>query len=562
MEYSMKMRIFTSLTEADFKCADNYTSKCTTFDEPRPTTFSTSTSTSTKGSTAILVDSSAEFPAQQHASARLTRISSIQLKSDLNSVVVTWELDSQLVDDSLSGFKITYAIAATNTTTRTKDLAFLVDKTQHSFRIENLSFSTRYTVCVSIVRSQGYDKYCRDVDTGADPIESSRLKAQRPSPQVAIAAAPSSAVVSYFDSSVLSGLMITILTILIVCILSLVVFLFVYVRRCRLADKKYAAATTTANSLRKNYTGAVLTSTIEHRAPTLDADKCFCSTLHNQRYLNCVLQTTNATHSGLKLPCNCVNLSGGNGTCCGSSTLTKTGLTVGDSSTVSSSVSEPSNGGNVMHVNEFDMMSIPSPREATNWRYTATAKPHVNKAVVIATNQSDMALSTPTSFTHFILPPPGSAAPSVPDQPYMAYELYNCFQSLIPTNIHQLNSIKQQSGRFAAAPQQFLIHANTNNTTNNSNTNDHVYCEIPSTISRSYRCNDAAQLLVNNTNTFKNSHFAHNQQIQQHQPNNHCPNSSTSLLLSSSSSSTSTSTSTSPQSNTTQQTKYTTASII
>lgn len=99
------------------------------------------------------------------------RISSLQLRTESTSVMVSWELEpSSEVDSTLTGFKLTYTAAAnsssSNSSSRVKDLAFMLDKAQRQFKIDNLPLAdTRYTVCVSLMRSQaGYDKYCRDTD--------------------------------------------------------------------------------------------------------------------------------------------------------------------------------------------------------------------------------------------------------------------------------------------------------------------------------------------------------------------------------------------------------------
>ncbi|RMZ94609.1 insulin-like growth factor-binding complex acid labile [Brachionus plicatilis] len=414
---------------------------------------------------------------------QMARIRSINLKVMTNTVLVDWTLDQKTSDD-IRGFKLTYSKPNSS-----QELSnFLVEKSKRSFKLDNLSFGTKYTICISIIRQQGYDKYCRDAQILDDEFA---IKKSEPSQQTIPAKgqplSEESQTYDYLNTS--SNLMITILIILVVFILILIIFLYFYVLKCRLSEKKLKknlySGTLCANSLgsqatrRGIYQGGVLSSTVEKKPLDLvhkSDNKCCCligqNTIANQRFI---------IHQGH--------------------------YALGDSSTVSSTLSSLKNANGALTM---------SPNKMGEWRF----KPAVNNA--------DLASSSPASFSHF-----GTAPNGVPnEQAYVSYELYNCYQN--PNNA------------------ALIIPANSQKLGTASNQSDHVYCEIPSTIGRPYRT-------LNHNGNICNSHGYH--QIQ----NSHCipnaQNTSTSLLLSSSTaSSTANSNSSSPQSS--NNTKFTNASII
>ncbi|CAF0717670.1 unnamed protein product [Brachionus calyciflorus] len=458
MENGDKIKM-TSLSENDFKCGNSTPSKC--LDVPKPQ---------------VNLDT-----------LKMARISNINLKVLSNSVLVDWELTTEAIDN-IRGFKLTFSKPNTSS-----DLSnFLIDKTKRNFKIDNLQFSTRYTICISIIRDQGYDKYCRDA---LIPDDEFAIKIPRATHQpVPLLQNQNSESFSYTNNS---NLMISILVILVIFILILIVFLYMYVLKCRINEKNMKkniySGTLTANTLgskRSPYQGALFTGEnkkLELINNSQDA-KCCClisnpnTLVNNQRFI---------IHPGQ--------------------------YTLGDSSTVSSTLSSVNNPTETM-----------SPNNLNEWKFKA-----LNNV-----NNGDLASSTPTSFTHFVMPQNGVQN----EQAYMAYDLYNCYQN--PTSgtliIPAVNS--QKLG---------LVSVNTQN--------DHVYCEIPSTLSRTYRTlNHNGSNFINshlnqiNYNQIQNSHLLNNNNLQ---------NTSTSLLLSSSTSSTSNSNSSSPHS-ANNNTKFTNASII
>lgn len=181
-----------------------------------------------------------------------------------------------------------------------------------------------------------------------------------------------------------------------------------------------------------------------------------------------------------------------------------------------------------------DMMSLASPgtvgaassNEETSWRYIISNTKQVNAA--------DLALSTPTSFTHFVLPSQ-QQHPFMPAPP--PYDMYNnSTATLLVANSN--SGFRKFMHAPPLPPPPPTIQPS----------NEHVYCEIPSTLGRS----SFRTLAVHHNPLAKNS------QREQQQHNqatttatasaaaSNRQNSSTSLLLSSSSATSSTSTS--PQS--------------
>lgn len=228
------------------------------------------------------------------------------------------------------------------------------------------------------------------------------------------------------------------------------------------------------------------------------------------------------------IPCNCVNLVANSS----------------DSSTVSSTVSEPTTAAGACST---DVMSLGSPggggattanagNEETGWRFIVNNKP-ASSMLVSGEPNADMAMSTPTSFTHFVLPVSSQAG-------LPSYELYNCLQN----NHTTLLGLKRFGNLAPVHPPPLPPPPPA---AQSAGPNDHVYCEIPSTIGRS----SFRTLLQQPTgNSNKNSHFkpastavtnGNNLMISSQQHSSNGQNTSTSLLLSSSASS---SNSTSPQS--------------
>ena len=372
------------------------------------------------------------------------------------------------------------------------------------------------------------------------------------------------------SNSFVSTLMISILTVLICFIFGLIAFIFIYVRKCKNNQRKAIKSKSLMSTInsRRDYTGATLT---DSSASSLQADsfeKKFnlksildSNTLSHNQTLNCcncdtLIKLSNndhfQNHSGLvtinnRLQsqqmtlanqkyyqitsynqnekcstktcanpniCNCLQL-GSSGKCNFSQPLT-----LGDTSTVSSTLSSVKQTDKL--TNELETspnQHNPINHEHTSWNFCS------NPNQVISATSSDMS-SSPTSFTHFIIPQNNTNANhhQVPIG-YIPYELYNCIQNssntlILPSVQQQImpfitNSSNTNSKKLTTYEKSKIISnqanlINMNSLINQINANnDHVYCEIPTTINR----------YMNN-----------NQQ-----------NSSTSLLLSSSSSSSSTS---------------------
>ena len=598
---SNKFQKFTSLSEEDFFCNSSRPSRCPKIGEHlTPVTRATVTSLLKSSSSSSLalnalkeIDPDYMMVAPTLAKKTTARISNIQLKSLDNTVNVEWELDQseQTFLNDIQGFKINYnklkldetqLDANTNKSLLVSSISgssaeslsnsakssILVDKAKRSFLIENLDFSARYTICVSILRYQGYDKYCRDVETKRDGKSKS-------SPTKNLVNSMNLASIEILankndSNSFVSTLMISILTVLICFIFGLIAFIFIYVRKCKNNQRKAIKSKSLMSTInsRRDYTGATLT---DSSASSLQADsfeKKFnlksildSNTLSHNQTLNCcncdtLIKLSNndhfQNHSGLvtinnRLQsqqmtlanqkyyqitsynqnekcstktcanpniCNCLQL-GSSGKCNFSQPLT-----LGDTSTVSSTLSSVKQTDKL--TNELETspnQHNPINHEHTSWNFCS------NPNQVISATSSDMS-SSPTSFTHFIIPQNNTNANhhQVPIG-YIPYELYNCIQNssntlILPSVQQQImpfitNSSNTNSKKLTTYEKSKIISnqanlINMNSLINQINANnDHVYCEIPTTINR----------YMNN-----------NQQ-----------NSSTSLLLSSSSSSSSTS---------------------
>ena len=440
---------------------------------------------------------------------QITRISNIQLSNKQNSIEIDWELDNQNDLNDIKGFKISYNQANDNNLTTT----FLTDKYQRNFKLDNLIPNKRYTCCVSILRSQGYDKYCKEIDlilTNSNQNEEFIKKVQTTKKQIKTVNTTSlSSIISNTEqntaslssSNVLSGLMITVLVILICFIVALLVFIYVYIRKCRLNKKLMKSKsimnnTSTLNS-RRNYSGGILTSTtlggsgsnrhhLEHAIlnnhQLIQANPCLCCNVYDPSH---------TLHVGN----NCIKLAMG-----GSSNQNQAQQNGETSSTVSSTLSSVANtsgnpngnnNNNLYHqtcmlFEQNDALTI-SPNNNNNIN-------NVNKVI----QSGDLMASSPSSFTHF---KPVS---------YLPYEVYNNNNtSTLILPIHNQQALKQA----------YLTLSQNNNNSNNkmikvnqygfiatgdgNTNNDHVYCEIPyqSTMSKqSYRQQQNHILVFNSNN--------------------------------------------------------------
>lgn len=311
-------RKFTSLAASDFVCnnstsslrcphvklaAQNPTQKPSNFITKSASSsinlnfMSTKSSIQSQQSTVVTPSSSyvvdSDFIAAP-TSKNAARISNIQLTSASNSVLVDWELDVSdlsLLND-IKGFKINYnqlkldetlssisnqslLLSISGSSTESSSTSFLVDKNQRKFKIDNLNFNSRYTICVSILRYQGYDKYCRDIDIPAsnlNKVETENLKkytkkiVKDMNSSVSSSPTPSSlssvsASINNQNSHFISSLMITLLVLLVCFIMALIIFVYIYVKKCRKNQNKIIKNKSLMNTMNScNYTGAILSN--------------------------------------------------------------------------------------------------------------------------------------------------------------------------------------------------------------------------------------------------------------------------------------------------------------
>ena len=319
-----RRRLFTSLRPGEFACTSSSAGKC-----PQSTSQNTSTSTSTSSTSIPIVSSSSSAAAADMAemdsfvvgsgaaSKRMARISNIRLSNVSNAVDVEWELDggessSASSSNEIRGFKISYGRIGENNNNNNNNQngggdngeantigSFVADKRQRSFRIDNLAYDTRYTVCVSILRTQGYDKYCKDIaivrrdDDSEEEATASRsptaLFSSSAVPSFAFAASSRAVGKSNRDSDsdsdtestsfisspfvinnnnkhntngdktsvVVPGLMISVIVVLVAFIVALALFSFVYLRKCQAAAAAAAAASAAASAAVASNAGAI-----------------------------------------------------------------------------------------------------------------------------------------------------------------------------------------------------------------------------------------------------------------------------------------------------------------
>jgi Leucine-rich repeat (LRR) protein len=523
---SAKRIKFNTLSSNDFVCNSlNKNSKCN-----QVQTISTQLTTTTTSSTT-----------SSNSKTTLPKITSLELTSSQNSVLLSWSMDAD--SKNLIGFKLNYNKLGNNSSSVK---TFLIDRLERKFKLDNLDYGTKYTICLSYLMqgvTNNNEKYCREIliesiETNSAPLSleddddnifvqpstypSSSLTTQSASISASASASDyillNQNVSNNHQSTVLSTLMISLLIILIFFICALVAFLYVYVKKCRLTQKKlnhHGNMGSLSSISRKNYLSGVLYPTVgptvNNHMATIDPRKIIiASDCNGQRLL--------AVQNGNLL----ISAAAAQQKLC-------------DNSTVSSTLSSQNQNNPLINGDANDS-------------------------------------STPTSFTHYLVQQPNSS--SSIEQPYIAYDYNLGGATLIIPSSQQL---------------AFLNSNQFNNNSNNNQNPDHVYCEIPSTISRSYRTtnnqvknlhnllvlnenqqknlltfNQNAIMLNGNLMTLNHHHLLkNNANSNSNNNNNNQQNSSSSLLLStSSSSSNSTSNHSSPQSNSTTNTKYTNASII
>ena len=469
-----KKRRFISLKSIDFICDEESLTRCIRSSGliGVPTTTTTTTTSTTTTTTT------------SKETAPMPRISNMGLSSEAGVAFVSWELDSVIYTDSdIDGFKVTFAESG-----RIDDSTapgFLIDKTQRSFKIENLK-PTRYTVCVSIIRHQGYDKYCREVDVES---ESSTAEAKKSTRKIKLTPnlvqSSQSVMIDSSHNNLISGLVLTLLLILASFTLFLVIFVYFYLRKCRRNEKMSKKIIKAKSGTIRTYTGAILsTNSPLEMSPQLSDASCNCETLKfNMKYepkLNLKSEMINNSNH-----CTCVNIPA---------------FTIGDTSTVSSTLSSVNTSGAQQSSKTMatscclkehryegeDILGIVNNNNNNNNNAHLETFKRVRKF-----ESNEPSATSPSSFTHFIVQQYNNSNSNSNNNSnpqtqvgYLPYELYNCFQNanLIVAPIQHLTS-----GKIAQ------------NSINSNNPNDHVYCEIPSTIGRG-NCRNSCQLVFNNNN--------------------------------------------------------------
>jgi Leucine-rich repeat (LRR) protein len=470
-------RQFTSLTAGEFKCVSGVESKCQQNNGyllPTTTTTTTTTATTTVA-TSKARSSEADFlksPSQQHPA----KIGSVELETSLNAITVHWSLvaDGQatIKTSQISGFKISFTQPDTPKLPSLK--SFTVEANQRHFKIQNLDYNTKYSVCVSIIQFHGYDKYCRDITTKPNEIRASSSTTQ-PNADLLINNNNNSNNATSSEM-ILPGLLITVAIILVLFILGLFAFVYFYVTKCRASKRQQQKQ---RKSLMLSSSSSNSTTMNARRPPT------------NIGYQSAKLTTLDTCKKGgssssSSSPQSTSTIS--NPTCCSCVSAGNPGglqqqqqicHTMGrhfmqngtDTSTVSSTLSNenisgrPNQQQQLLSQENEALRSVPS-------------------------HQNDLISSSPTSFQHFTLQ-------NNQHVNYMPYEVFNN-QNFLQQLAANTNNSTLHYDKLSKLNQIIL---NNNNNNNNVNS-DHVYCEIPSqmgqTMGRALR--NANQLTFNNNN--------------------------------------------------------------
>jgi len=464
-------RQFTSLRADEFKCPSDVESKCKQNNQflYSTTTASTTSTTETKSTTTEEHNSEADFlksPIQQLP----TKIANVELETSLNTVTVHWSLTGEKTNQ-ISGFKISFTQPDSSKPSSLK--SFTVEANQRQFKIQNLNYNTKYSICVSIIQFQGYDKYCRDITTKNNEIRATSTTNQPNADLLLNNTATSSAMI-------IPGLMITVVIILVLFILGLFVFIYFYVAKCRSTKKQQ----------QKQRKSLMLSSSSSNNSTTMNTRR----PPTNIGYQSAKLTTLDTSKKGDASPSSSPQSTStiSNPTCC--SCINPNSLqqqqqichTMGrhfiqngtDTSTVSSTLSnenisankqqQPCNGYNALQLfnqeNEL-LRSLPS-------------------------NQSDLISSSPTSFQHFSLQ-------NSQHVNYMPYEVFNN-QNFLQQLANNTNNSTLHYDKLSKLNQIIL-----NNNNKNVN-NEHVYCEIPSqvgqTMGRNIRNANQLTFIPNNNN--------------------------------------------------------------
>ncbi len=472
-------RQFTSLAASDFKCF-NASSKCqqSTILKKKivPVTTTKLASTFTKSSVM-------NFPSAIKVAS--TKITSVQLEPSQNTILIKWSIESDtlpmLQGTDISGFKISFKKIDSEYKT------FRVDENQRNFKLQNLDFNTKYMVCVSAVQNQGYDKYCQDVITENEKVQivESSTKNERLSTQPI--ALESKDNFFFKNKSFLSSIIISILSILILFVVILLVFIYVYVKRCYF-DKKQLAKAPIFNNNNNN----TINSRRQHGyqyEPKL--------TMLGPSKLNVIqkgggsnYQTPSSSSGSSSSPQSISTFSNQNGCAYSqinsnnsqvSHTLGRQLITTGDTSTVSSTLSNE----NLKSNKIYSRLNAHNNPQLLNQEVEYFNNELYNRDVVksIPSQSFDLISTSPTKFQHLTLK----------NNQYVTYVPFDAFNQNF---LNQLQLNNNSSNMY-----NHTIN-NTNNNNNNNNNSEHVYCEIAANMGQSFGATTSRnnQHLINTMN--------------------------------------------------------------
>lgn len=468
-------RKFTSVAVNEFKCF-NGSNRCKkTTSDSGVILLSSTTKQSYKNS---LTDSLVAEKIE-------TKISEVKLDVKLNSILMKWSIDSDLSEENslsnkkdISGFKITFN--QLNSTLK----SFLVDAEQRSFKLQNLDYNTKYSVCISVVQYQGYNKYCKDIKTSENKISQSPTRSEKLS-----TLSTTTTDLKVNEPELIPSLMIAVLIVIVVLIIGLIIFIYVLMKKRHSKEKQRTKSLMMNNSSNPTMSSRRLfdyqgprTTTLEPSKKIIELHKGGCGNIHQIASNSSSPQST-STISNPNF-CSCLQINQNNGLI---NTIGKQ-FTIGDTSTVSSTISTDNNlncNNHMKILNTKNLKINPNYNvklPLQDMEYCGNNNEHYNREILKSVPEqfphpSDLISSSPTSFQHFTL-------------------MNNQNLQYIPIDI---NNQKISNTSNSNTTSQYDKLSKINKLILSNNNGEHVYCEIPSNVG------------TNNRGTMRNFNFNNNQ---------------------------------------------------
>lgn len=445
-------RQFTSLVADDFKCFNN-TSKCQQSKFQKKTVVPVTTTTAKLASTFA-------NPIQLAS----TKITSMQLESFQNNILIVWSIDSDSLPNAqnanLSGFSISFKQMGYS-----DYKTFKVDEKQRNFKLQNLEFNVKYTVCVSAIQYQGYDKYCQDIITDAEraQIIESSTQIERLSTQPIALSTNNKDNFFLKNKTFLSSIIITILSVLIIFVVILLVFIYCYVKRCYYDKKQPVKSSIFNNNASNNNT---MNARRQHGGYNYESKLTMLGPKMNGiQKVGCGNYQASSNSGSSSSPQSISTFSNQNGCPYSQVNSNNSQMTIGrqlitgDTSTVSSTLSNE----NMKQNKIYSRLNSNNNSNLLNQEVEYFNNELYNRELVkgIPSKSFDLLSTSPTKFQHLTLK----------NNQYVTY---------VPIDAYNQNILNQLQLNHNSNPMYYdktshMMALNNNTNTNNS---DHEYCEI------------------------------------------------------------------------------------